>query len=131
MTWLDDVIAAYGEPRVRVDEPSHRMRDDSGDYYKRCWVWFPSNANHNISIKEYRRWDDFKARTQYSYWVVRIASHLPTMPSVEWSSRTKPDDELMDQLMAMTGFLATPPMKPVPGEPTYEEIAAEKREADR
>jgi hypothetical protein len=107
MEWLDGVIAYYGEPRVRVDEPV-RNRDDEGDYEKRCWVWFPSNKNHHISIKRYRRWDSFDDRTTYSYWVVDIGSHLPDMPSVTWRSRTEPDDELMDSLLAATGFLNTP-----------------------
>lgn len=108
MGWLDDVIAAYGEPAVRADEPQ-KIRRDNGTSWRRCWVWFPGDParNHNIAIDEYRRWDDFKARTTYSYWVVNIGSHLTTMPSVEWSSRTEPDDELMDQLMALTGFLTT------------------------
>lgn len=107
MTWLDDVIAVYGEPRVRVDTPVRRMRDDGGEYEKRCWVWFPAKRNHHIGIKRYRRWTNFEDRTTHSFWVVVVGSHLSSMPSVEWTTRTEPDDTVMGSLLALTGFLTT------------------------
>jgi hypothetical protein len=101
MGWLDDVIAVYGKPRLRSNEPV-RMRDDEGIHEKSYWVWFPANKNHHISIKRYVR------ESNNGHWVVDIGSHLPDMPSVCWRSRTEPDDELMDSLLDATGFLTTP-----------------------
>ena len=106
MTWLDDVIAVYGEPRLRWDDPDKavRQRDDEGEYVKRAWVWFPGNRNHHISIKRYSRWESFAERTTYDYWVITVGAHRVEMPSVEWATRTEPDDDLMRMLLQATGF---------------------------
>jgi hypothetical protein len=101
-TWLDDVVAVYGEPRVSSDKYAEPplTRDDEGPCRTRFWVWFPSDRNHNISIKAYG--DGLR--------VVAVRSHLRAMASVEWRGHTEPDDALMRSLLALTGFLSTPPL---------------------
>jgi hypothetical protein len=100
--WLADVVQAYGKPRLRVDDPAPMRGEGGGRYERRCWVWFPANTNHHISI------DHYGTSTVTRTWVVRIGAHRPDMPQVEWSTRDEPDDALMRMLLAATGFLAAP-----------------------
>lgn len=95
--WFDDVTAVYGQPRITSDgRPPAHLRDDDGDHIKQYWVWFPAGFNHNISIKDYG-----------NAWTVAIGSHLASMPRIDFRTRTAPTDELMRDLIRMTGFTGT------------------------
>jgi len=103
MTWLDDVVAVYGEPKIKPPtDAGWQMYGDGGSYVRWAYAWFPANQNHHISI------DSFPLRTfDGAYFMVRIGSHLSSMASIELRSSTEPDDEQMRKLLDVTGFLST------------------------
>lgn len=110
MSWLDDVIAVYGEPKVKPPTPEGvALEGDEGRYQRCAWVWFPAASNHCISIDTYpRRWRGFVDESgTYNYYVVRVGSHRKEVGHIEWRGRTEPDDDSMRKLLDVTGFLTT------------------------
>ena len=77
MTWLDDITAAIGEPRVCVDTEQRSVST-----YRRCWVWFPNNINHNIKIDR-----------EGGRYVLGVGSHVRGAPQVEVTLAAEPTDQ--------------------------------------
>ncbi len=50
--WIADIVAVWGEPRVKVEQPSTLIRE-RGALFRRCWVWFPGASNHNVHLDQY------------------------------------------------------------------------------
>lgn len=110
MSWIDDVVAVYGEPQVQPSTPAGiPLEGDEGRYRRRAYVWFPAATNHHVSIDTYTRREFDGGRPEYAYYVVRAGSHRRGMGSVEWRGRTEPDDESMRKLLDLIGFLTTVP----------------------
>jgi len=104
MSWLDDVVAAYGEPRLKASKPEGvQVRTDEGSPVRRFWVWFPGNRNHNVSIDAYPERNGREA-----YWVVRVGSHVTGKSDVEMRCHEEPDDKLMRQLLDLADFTREP-----------------------
>lgn len=103
MTWLDDVIAAHGAPRLRPPDEGHRIHTDEGICISRSWVWFPGNKNHHVSIKAYP-----ERSGRNAYWVVRVGSHVTGKSDVEMRCHEEPDDKVMRQLLDLADFTREP-----------------------
>lgn len=96
MTWLDDVNAAYGNPRMEAG-PIRRARfEDDPEHEITSRVWFPGNVNHCVQIKRYAR-----------SWVVTVGAHS-RMPHAEVTFRDEPTDEQMRAVLTLTGFCTSP-----------------------
>jgi len=108
MSWVDDVVAVYGESKIHGGPV--QMRDEGNTRYdKTYWVWFPESRgrlNHNVAFEKRSHWANFETRTTYDVWTIHIRTHDSRKPSIEYNSRTEPTDELMRQLLDLTGFLA-------------------------
>lgn len=101
MTWLDQVVAVYGRPRIAHEEP-YRMQDDAGNYHwRQSWVWFPGNINHHVLIREYRG-------SEPSLWKIEIGINARDRDRITYSTRITPLDFRILVLMDLVGFLHTP-----------------------
>lgn len=93
MTWLDDVKAAYGKPRLEAGPIKRSRFEDDPEHEITSWVWFPNNINHCIRIKRYAK-----------SWVVTLSAHTRAVATAEITLFAEPTDELMRSLLALTGF---------------------------
>lgn len=101
MTWVDDVVAVYGQPKLHGGPVT--LRDEGNvPYRKTYWCWFPANRNHHIAIIEHRI-----VGSTDTYWEIQMGSHLRSMPRIEYTAYAEPTDELMRTLMGLVGFLST------------------------
>jgi len=99
MSWLDDVIAVYGQPLIKPPAPEGvRLKGDHGRFLRRAWVWFPDNVNHHICIDCYGR--------DLSSYRVHMGCHHLYLPLVEeiWYP-AEPTDDQMHELLKLTRFL--------------------------
>lgn len=84
MTWLEDVIALYGEPQVKppADQPDGVLIGSG----RRCaWVWFPDGVNHALHITNYG-----------GHWETSVGSH--TGLRCRFDTTIKPTNE---QILAL------------------------------
>lgn len=96
MTWLDDIKAAYGEPRAQAGPIKRNGFEDDPTHEITSWVWFPGAVNHCVKVKQYAK-----------SWRVTLSAHR-SMPHAEVTFREEPTDEQMRALLALTGFCSMP-----------------------
>lgn len=57
MTWMDivesELLARYGEPRIRPGDEPARLRGERGWCRRWAWVWFPGGVNHHLAVDRY------------------------------------------------------------------------------
>lgn len=99
MTWLEEVVAHRGSPKVDLTDVQ------LGDRSRSCWVWFLNERNHSVTI------DRFTARE----W--RAAANAPGRSAI-WTGDTEPADAQMRTLCATVGLI------PLGGPLTCEAIVA-------
>lgn len=107
MTWIDDVVAVYGEPKIHGG-PVELREEGNNRYHKTYWAWFPPDRgllNHSVAFERRSNWANFEERTTYDVWTILIRSHDSRKPDIEYASRVEPTDDLMRQLLDLTGFL--------------------------
>lgn len=88
-TWLADVIARFGQPRVSPAPGGHRMRTEQGACQRSAWVWFPERVNHHVSIDRYGRWA-----------TITVGSHARG-GTLEWTTYREPTSEMIRAMIAL------------------------------
>jgi hypothetical protein len=83
-SWLDTVIAAYGEPKIAI-ATEQILHTDEGRVGRRCWVWFPGDPPRNHNVRIDRRLDG-------RGWILGIGCHLPNTVDVELRMANEPDE---------------------------------------
>lgn len=98
-SWLQQIIATYGEPKITVNQPVS-MLDEHENRYNRIggWTWFPDpdRKNHSISIDHYE-WPGLR-------WRVNISSHT-NKPQLVCMLPSEPTDQIMVNLLQVTRFI--------------------------
>jgi hypothetical protein len=97
--WLAELTERYGKPRVTAG-PS-RQWDDSGNFTRECWVWFPGNVNHHVGLDRLDKGDG---------WRVKAGRHDGLMAEVTY--RGRPTDAQVRDVLADVQIL--PPAAPHP-----------------
>jgi hypothetical protein len=85
MTWLDETVARWGEPKIKPPE-----QDQDGGWSSACgpdgirlpgigwrrgWAWFPDGVNHGVSIDRCNLRVCEHGILPGEHWVLRVWSH--------------------------------------------------------